>query len=278
MDLQLIKTFLVVAESGSFAAACERLFVTQSAVSLRIQRLEDQLGATLFLRGKDGVTLSKAGLDFRPHALAMMKHWQAAQEAMSPETAFPTLSLSAPESLWAGLIDDWVVSLQQKKPEVSLALSLQEETESADLYLSYSAKDHCGYSSTIVFEDVFVLVGEGERFIHIDLSPEFDQWQKNNLPDLQKTAAQMDSVSAALGMLRQGGWTAYLPLRHILPDLAVKTLRLRENFPRYPAQIWAHWRDGIGDDLRDVAQRTLNESALKLSSAQLRALGGKYKD
>ena len=57
MDLALLKTFLSVAESGSFAAASERLFVTQSAVSLRIQRLEDQLGKPLFLRSKAGAII-----------------------------------------------------------------------------------------------------------------------------------------------------------------------------------------------------------------------------
>ena len=41
MDITLIRTFIEVANTGSFVAACDRLFVTQSAVSLRIQRLED---------------------------------------------------------------------------------------------------------------------------------------------------------------------------------------------------------------------------------------------
>ncbi|HBR38874.1 MAG TPA: LysR family transcriptional regulator, partial [Sulfitobacter pontiacus] len=38
MDITLIKTFIEVANTGSFVAASERLFVTQSAVSLRVQR------------------------------------------------------------------------------------------------------------------------------------------------------------------------------------------------------------------------------------------------
>ena len=41
MDIQLIRTFLEVAATGSFVNASERLYVTQSAVSLRIQRLEE---------------------------------------------------------------------------------------------------------------------------------------------------------------------------------------------------------------------------------------------
>ena len=58
MDITLIKTFLEVSNTGSFVAACDRLFVTQSAVSLRIQRLEDSLGHPLFTRSKAGAILT----------------------------------------------------------------------------------------------------------------------------------------------------------------------------------------------------------------------------
>tara|TARA_R110002020_G_scaffold188846_2_gene387640 strand:- start:889 stop:1131 length:243 start_codon:yes stop_codon:yes gene_type:complete len=50
MYIPLIKTFVEVANTGSFAAARDRLFVTQSAISLRIQRLEDSLGHQLLTR------------------------------------------------------------------------------------------------------------------------------------------------------------------------------------------------------------------------------------
>ena len=48
MDITLIRTFLEVTAAGSFGGAAERLAVTQSAISLRIQRLEDSLGCVLF--------------------------------------------------------------------------------------------------------------------------------------------------------------------------------------------------------------------------------------
>ena len=57
MDITLLKTFLEVAASGSFVSSADRLFVTQSAVSLRIQRLEDTLGKPLFTRSKAGAEL-----------------------------------------------------------------------------------------------------------------------------------------------------------------------------------------------------------------------------
>ncbi|MBF3232891.1 LysR family transcriptional regulator, partial [Pseudomonas aeruginosa] len=44
MDIDLARTFLEIARSGSFVAAAERLHLTQTAVTARIQNLEGQLG------------------------------------------------------------------------------------------------------------------------------------------------------------------------------------------------------------------------------------------
>ncbi len=54
MDTELARTFLVVVATGSFVDAAQRLHVTQSTVSTRIQRLEETLGAELFVRNKAG--------------------------------------------------------------------------------------------------------------------------------------------------------------------------------------------------------------------------------
>jgi len=60
-DLDLVRTFLVVAEEGSLTRAAIRLFRTQSAVTRRLQAFEETLGKSLFHRGKAGVRLSPDG-------------------------------------------------------------------------------------------------------------------------------------------------------------------------------------------------------------------------
>lgn len=52
IDLELLRTFIRVVETGSFAGAARIVGRTQSAVSMQIQRLEDQLGHSLFARGR----------------------------------------------------------------------------------------------------------------------------------------------------------------------------------------------------------------------------------
>lgn len=54
LDPDLLRTFVYIAEEGSFTRAGQRAGRTQSAVSMQLQRLESQLGQTLVARGRGG--------------------------------------------------------------------------------------------------------------------------------------------------------------------------------------------------------------------------------
>jgi DNA-binding transcriptional LysR family regulator len=54
LDPDLLRTFLLIAEEGSFTRAAARVGRTQSAVSMQIQRLEAALGQPVLLRGRGG--------------------------------------------------------------------------------------------------------------------------------------------------------------------------------------------------------------------------------
>ena len=61
MNLDAIRSFLHVSETGSFSVAAQRLGVMQSTISGRIQALEEELGCLLFSRGRGGAELTPAG-------------------------------------------------------------------------------------------------------------------------------------------------------------------------------------------------------------------------
>ena len=61
MNLRQLEIFLKVTESGSFLAAANNLFMSQSAVSQQIMRLEQELGFPLFHRNGHGIRLTEAG-------------------------------------------------------------------------------------------------------------------------------------------------------------------------------------------------------------------------
>lgn len=61
VDVDRARTFLEIVHTGSFLKAADRLHVTQTTVSARIRTLEESLGKRLFVRSRNGVTLTAAG-------------------------------------------------------------------------------------------------------------------------------------------------------------------------------------------------------------------------
>lgn len=74
MELRQLRHFLAVAETLGFRAAAERLHMTQPPLSVSIRKLEDEIGARLFLRSAHGVELTAAGEAALEHARAVVFH------------------------------------------------------------------------------------------------------------------------------------------------------------------------------------------------------------
>lgn len=72
IELVELETFLVVAETGSFSAAAERLHVTQPSVTGRVQRLEAALGTRLLDRTTRKTTLTEQGRALQAEASAVL--------------------------------------------------------------------------------------------------------------------------------------------------------------------------------------------------------------
>lgn len=72
LDLDAVRTFVRIAELGSFTRAAEALQTTQAAVSLKLKRLEARLGCRLLERTPRYVQLSAQGAAFLDHARALM--------------------------------------------------------------------------------------------------------------------------------------------------------------------------------------------------------------
>ena len=65
MDEKDLQIFLTLAETGNLTRTAEKLYLAQPTLSKRLQNMESELGAPLFLRSKHGVTLTPAGEDAR---------------------------------------------------------------------------------------------------------------------------------------------------------------------------------------------------------------------
>ena len=82
MDTQNLQAFLLVAETGSFSQAAEKLHLTQPAVSKRVALLEEQLQAHLFDRIGRNIGLTEAGQALLPHAKRVQQELQLAAQSV----------------------------------------------------------------------------------------------------------------------------------------------------------------------------------------------------
>jgi DNA-binding transcriptional LysR family regulator len=93
----LLRSFVTVVDCGGFSAAAARLLRGQSAVSLQIKRLEDQLGVRLLERGSRGVRLTAEGELILAQARRLLDlHDDLVARAREPELA-GVVRLGAPE-------------------------------------------------------------------------------------------------------------------------------------------------------------------------------------
>ncbi|GLZ35179.1 LysR family transcriptional regulator [Lentzea sp. NBRC 105346] len=78
LDMAQVRAFVAAAEELHFGRAAERLFVSQQALSKRVGKLEESLGARLFDRTTQKVELTSIGEQFLPHAIEALAAADAA--------------------------------------------------------------------------------------------------------------------------------------------------------------------------------------------------------
>ena len=109
LNLRHLTSFVAVAEELNFRRAAERLAMTQPPLSRQIRALEDTLGAPLFVRDRQGVRLTDAGMAFLPDARKLLDDSRQAVRRFSPPTSAPRtdITLGVTTSVDVGLFS-WV--------------------------------------------------------------------------------------------------------------------------------------------------------------------------
>ncbi|CAL9672793.1 LysR family transcriptional regulator [Streptomyces sp. enrichment culture] len=84
MDVEALRTFVAVAETGQFQAAADELGISQQAASKRIAALERHVGVALLVRTSRGSRPSLDGQVFLPHAKQVLAAIEQAERAVRP--------------------------------------------------------------------------------------------------------------------------------------------------------------------------------------------------
>ncbi|HSW20209.1 MAG TPA: LysR family transcriptional regulator [Ramlibacter sp.] len=133
MDIKTLYTLIAIADRGSFAEAGASLGLSLSAVSMQMKALEEELGSTLFDRGRRPPVLTETGLDFMQRARELIAHWESMSEALKKDASGGLLKLGAVHTSVAGVLPLALKHMQDagQRMDIHLTTGLSHELEKA---------------------------------------------------------------------------------------------------------------------------------------------------
>ncbi|MBM7422475.1 LysR family transcriptional regulator [Spongiibacter marinus] len=168
VSVKQLRAFVAVAETGSFAQACEQLNISQPALSMAVKNLEDEVGGSLFLRSTRSLSLSPEGSAFLPTAQRLLRDWSDAftdlQRLYSLQQG--KLTIAAMPSFASTRLPAVLATYRQKFPNIDIAVRdivMEELIEAVragrvELGVAFEPDDSEGLEFEALFTDRFVAV------------------------------------------------------------------------------------------------------------------------
>lgn len=119
-----LKYFMEIAQTQNVSRAAERLGISQPSLSLAIRRLEQQLGAALFIRSKRGVSITQAGRQLLAKARCLQESWEDVQASAlaSMEKVQGSYTLGCHPSVGLHSLKGVIPKLLAAHPQLNLTL------------------------------------------------------------------------------------------------------------------------------------------------------------
>ncbi|MBU2168172.1 MAG: LysR family transcriptional regulator [Alphaproteobacteria bacterium] len=123
LDIDLLRAFVTVVETGSFTRTAALLGRTQPAVSLQIRRLEDQLRSPLFDRGGKGVALTTEGAALIPQARRLLRLNDEIVSTLGEGDLEGEVRLGAPEDIATMHLPEILGAFARSHPRIKLSVT-----------------------------------------------------------------------------------------------------------------------------------------------------------
>jgi DNA-binding transcriptional LysR family regulator len=176
LDTDQLRSFLAIVDSGSFTKAAERVHKTQSAVSMHIRRLEEQLGCALFVKQGRGARLTAEGERLIEFARRMIQVEAGALAALSRKGLRGAVRLGMPDDYAESFLAEILSRFNRRHPfvevsvvcEASLELAAQVSAGALELAL---VTDHAGFHGFELLREEPLVWAAAERFRVEDGAP-----------------------------------------------------------------------------------------------------------
>ncbi len=133
LDTDQLRSFLAIVDEGSFTRAADRVHKTQSAVSMHVRRLEEQLGCPLFVKQGRGAKLTAEGEQLVEYARRILREEAGAIAALSRKGLRGEVRFGVPDDYAEAFLSDILQRFNHRHPLVGLAVSCENSIELAAL-------------------------------------------------------------------------------------------------------------------------------------------------
>lgn len=264
MNIIAIQTFLTVVRVRNLNRAAEELNITQSAVSARLDALEQALGDKLLVRSRSGATLTKAGFAFLEYAEVITRTWKNAQaRAGLPEGVTRLFSFVCDPVLWCGLGERWIREIRGKFPTTATEI-WSGMSGDAQIWLQSGMSDAALLTEPLIGADfdsreftveklvqVSTLNREAmqwdPKYIYVDFGPVFRAEHAEVWSNDETASIAFSNPAWALAHLLEHGGSAYLPQRLVAHYLSDDRLFTVADAPEFSRKTYLTWRKSRED-------------------------------
>jgi DNA-binding transcriptional LysR family regulator len=154
LDLDQLRTFVAIVETGSFTKAADIVFKTQSAVSMQMRRLEERIGKPVFARDGRASRLTEEGERLLGYARRMVRLNDETVAAFDETELSGSVSLGIPDDYADRFLPEVLARFTRSNPRVEVSVICEQSTElvsrtrNGDLDLAIVT--HCGQANVDV--------------------------------------------------------------------------------------------------------------------------------
>ena len=125
LDLATLRSFVSIAETGSMTRSANKLFMTQSAISMQIKRLETSLELTLFERTSGGMLVTSAGEQLLQYAKQMLDLNDDVVGRLTAEEFEGEIHLGVPDDIIFPRLPEVLKQFARDYPRVKVRLMVE---------------------------------------------------------------------------------------------------------------------------------------------------------
>ncbi len=173
LSTELLRTFIAIADGGSFSLAAEQVNRTQSAVSMQIKRLEELVDKPLFKRDSRKMRLTPEGLTLLGYARRVMKLNDEAVSMLKRPELSGWVSIGLPDDYVTRFLPEILAGFSRNYPCVQVAVScepshqLVKRLQRGDLDLAITTSPTADVANTLLLQlDPMVWVTSEQHFQH----------------------------------------------------------------------------------------------------------------